>query len=183
MGIVELGAIGELVGGVAVIGSLLYLSLQVRQSNDQARQGNAIELNASMRSTSSHHAALLLQLKDVTFSNTFRRALHDFDALDGDEKLQVTAWLSAYTAHTGTTLSSSNAGFLDPSVAEVTLGFLAGLVGTPGGRQWWKVSKPFFPSWLGEAIEAAATGHNGVPAITEAVPWWASDASESPRGA
>jgi hypothetical protein len=33
MDIMELGAIGELVGGVAVIGSPLYVGLQVRQSN------------------------------------------------------------------------------------------------------------------------------------------------------
>ncbi len=33
MDIMELGAIGELVGGVAVVASLLYVGLQVRQSN------------------------------------------------------------------------------------------------------------------------------------------------------
>ena len=32
MNIMELGAMGELVGGVAVIASLLYVGLQVRQS-------------------------------------------------------------------------------------------------------------------------------------------------------
>lgn len=37
MDIMELGAIGELVGGVAVIGSLIYVGLQVRQNNEQAR--------------------------------------------------------------------------------------------------------------------------------------------------
>ena len=37
MDIMELGAIGELVGGVAVIGSLLYVGLQVRQSNQLNR--------------------------------------------------------------------------------------------------------------------------------------------------
>ena len=37
MNILELGAIGELVGGVAVVGSLLYVGLQVRQSNRLAR--------------------------------------------------------------------------------------------------------------------------------------------------
>ena len=30
--IVELGAIGELVGGMAVIGSFLYVGLQIRQN-------------------------------------------------------------------------------------------------------------------------------------------------------
>ncbi len=43
MNIMELGAIGELVGGVAVIGSLIYVGLQVRQSTEQTRQSNAIE--------------------------------------------------------------------------------------------------------------------------------------------
>ena len=37
MNIMELGAIGELVGGVAVIASLLYVGLQVRQSNLDGR--------------------------------------------------------------------------------------------------------------------------------------------------
>ncbi len=32
MDIMELGAIGELVGGVAVIASLMYLGVQVRQN-------------------------------------------------------------------------------------------------------------------------------------------------------
>ncbi len=32
MDILELGAIGELVGGVAVIGSLLYVGIQIRQN-------------------------------------------------------------------------------------------------------------------------------------------------------
>ena len=38
MDIMELGAIGELVGGVAVIGTLVYMALQVRQNT---RQGAA----------------------------------------------------------------------------------------------------------------------------------------------
>ena len=38
MDIMELGAIGELVGGVAVLVTLVYLATQVRQSNYIARQ-------------------------------------------------------------------------------------------------------------------------------------------------
>ena len=37
MDIMELGAIGELVGGVAVIASLLYVGFQVRQSTSVAK--------------------------------------------------------------------------------------------------------------------------------------------------
>ncbi len=41
MDIMELGAIGELVGGVAVIGSLIYVGLQVRHSNQIATNAAA----------------------------------------------------------------------------------------------------------------------------------------------
>lgn len=99
--------------------------------------------------------------------------MSDFEALEGDEKLQVTAWLSAYTAHAGTTLASSEAGSLEPSIAEVTLGFLASLLRTPGGGQWWAASKAFFSSWLTDAIDGAREGEGY--AITEVAPWWGSD--------
>ena len=39
MDILELGAIGELVGGVAVVASLLYVGLQVRQNARSVRTG------------------------------------------------------------------------------------------------------------------------------------------------
>ncbi len=38
MDIMELGAIGELVGGVAVIASLIYVGLQVRHGSRAAQQ-------------------------------------------------------------------------------------------------------------------------------------------------
>ncbi len=44
MDIMELGAIGEFVGGLAVIASLIFVGLQVRQSNRQARDDAAREV-------------------------------------------------------------------------------------------------------------------------------------------
>ena len=47
MDIMELGAIGELVGGVAVIASLIYVGFQVRQSNSVARAAAGASSNIS----------------------------------------------------------------------------------------------------------------------------------------
>ncbi|NIU03573.1 MAG: hypothetical protein GWO40_04635, partial [Gammaproteobacteria bacterium] len=44
MNIMELGAVGELVGGLAVIVSLTYVGLQLRQSNNLAKSTAEIEL-------------------------------------------------------------------------------------------------------------------------------------------
>ena len=43
MNIMELGAIGELVGGVAVIASLVFVGMQIRRGNEQVQRGNAME--------------------------------------------------------------------------------------------------------------------------------------------
>ncbi len=48
MNILELGAIGELAGGVAVIGSLLYLAAQVRQNTNTARASADLEAAKQM---------------------------------------------------------------------------------------------------------------------------------------
>ncbi len=45
---VELGAIGELVGGVAVIATLLYLALQVRQNTLETRVASSQALTDSI---------------------------------------------------------------------------------------------------------------------------------------
>ena len=44
MDIMELGAIGEFVSGLAVIGSLVYVGLQLRQTNQRAQDAAALEV-------------------------------------------------------------------------------------------------------------------------------------------
>jgi hypothetical protein len=78
MNILELGAIGELVGGVAVIGSLLYVGLQLRQSNKVAK-------SESIREIARETGQLYLKTCDPALSLVLRRAIHDFDALTGNE--------------------------------------------------------------------------------------------------
>ena len=53
MGIMELGAIGELVGGMAVVASLIYVGVQVRQNSNWQR-ANAVDAS-SQRLTDMHY--------------------------------------------------------------------------------------------------------------------------------
>ena len=49
MDIMELGAVGELVGGVAVIATLVYLAAQIRQNTRAAMADAEIAASAAMR--------------------------------------------------------------------------------------------------------------------------------------
>lgn len=60
----ELADIGELVGGVAVVASLVYLALQVRQ-NTRAVRGSTLHLNTDL------WASLFLRLSDESVAQAY----------------------------------------------------------------------------------------------------------------
>ena len=83
MDIMELGAIGELVGGVAVIASLIFVGAQVRQNTMSLKTANA----QSLADTALHFSTLLGSNPQVAL--TFNRGLAG-DTLDPGEQAQFT---------------------------------------------------------------------------------------------
>ena len=73
MDIMELGAIGEFVGGIVVIGSLIFVGLQVRQSN---RLAQAEAVRSYIREYSQN---VLTPLAEPAMAERVRR----FYSLDG----------------------------------------------------------------------------------------------------
>ena len=86
MDIMELGAIGELVGGVAVIGSLIYVGMQVRQ-NTQATRAQAV--TTLFAAQLQGETALIGPGGAIALG----RALERPTELSRDEALQVGAYL------------------------------------------------------------------------------------------
>ena len=91
MDIMELGAIGELVGGVAVLVTLVYLALQVRQNTSQVRLSTANAMIANLQNAMSpvydhfdvydnglENATDLSQPERRMFSLMMLRILHAF---------------------------------------------------------------------------------------------------------
>jgi hypothetical protein len=84
----ELGALGELVGGVAVIATLIYLAVQVRQGTRQAAASFLIEVIGSFNRNhetvlaSREHAMLLAKLRNT-------------GALDSAEEEQAAAYAAS----------------------------------------------------------------------------------------
>ena len=79
-----LGNYGEFVGAIAVVATLAYLAIQVRQSNK-------IETAESIRSTTNAYVSTILQVN----SPLFRRAMIDFEGLSGDDQMTIHNYLIA----------------------------------------------------------------------------------------
>ena len=182
MDIMELGAIGELVGGVAVIGSLIYVGLQVRQSNTQSRRREEMEYAESHRAQSRDGNTLLIQLTEPDLSSVFRRGLNDFSSITKDEQGQLDCWLSAYTIHTESVEFVVEGGLIDSSLAERWHLFLVSVIKSPGGALWWKTTKARFHPVFVQLIDELAAGADSPPAVTDSTPWLSAD-SPLPQGA
>ena len=80
MDIMELGAIGELVGGVAVIGSLIFVGMQVRHSN-------AINRAESVRAFVRDYNTFLYRILEN--ESVFRAGSDDFSALTPSDQSKL----------------------------------------------------------------------------------------------
>ena len=81
------GALGELIGGVAIIVSLIYVGLQIRQSTHASRAATSQEYTAQFISSVS---ALL----DPGFSDIFGRGLPGLHNLQTSEKIAFASYIS-----------------------------------------------------------------------------------------
>ncbi len=131
MNIMELGAIGELVGGVAVIASLIYVGLQIRQSARATHTGN-------------HQAGMALWValtsplhSDPELSALFARGLDDADSLSRDERIRVHFLLLQLVLFFKDSLDAWEAGILDTPTFHAWEEFIASILAKPGGRLWW----------------------------------------------
>lgn len=75
------GAIAELVAAFAVVGSVVYLAIQVRNHYREARIAAMHELTEAYR-------ASILSFQDGRLAELFSRAKTDFETLDEPERLQ-----------------------------------------------------------------------------------------------
>ena len=149
MDIMELGAIGELVGGVAVLATLVYLALQVRQ-------GNQLERAESQRAFIRDHApAVFTPMMNREMANVIRRGSSDFDTLTGEEQMMAAGWWAGITNLTESALQLREDNLIDEDFAQAIeqrtisillqpgsfaeLGFAFSTLAVGSGRKLWTV--------------------------------------------
>lgn len=81
-----LGALGEIVGALAVVTSLVYLGIQIRNQNNEARLVAIHEISAGFRQSLQAFSAGNLPV-------IFAKANEDFDSLTDAEAIQILSGL------------------------------------------------------------------------------------------
>ena len=143
----ELGNIGEFLGGVAVIITLLYLALQIRKQSADAK------LEAT-RALAGDYSLVLGQLvQDKELCQIYLRGIRDYMSLPDDDRIRLSLCFLRLTRAMEQLYLHVRLGNLDDtyftSMQKTYLDFLA----FPGVQEWWRLSCDMFEDSFCEEVE------------------------------
>jgi hypothetical protein len=142
MTIQEWGALGELVGGVAVIATLIYLAIQIRLSVGEARR----EAVNSERGAASFPLQLCRLTESAENVEALRAGLHDYKSLTPDQAGRFNSLLLGLFVSFVTVNDYYEQKMIPEDEFRASEGNFLRLLITPGGRQWWEQTKTLYPS-------------------------------------
>ena len=134
----DLGNLGEVIGGAAVVVSLVYVALQVRQNTKQIHQSIAASKVASYQSCVTAMTGFAASIThELGVSRIYRRGLLDYESLGGDERQQFSMQLVILLYHYQSFYYQHRSGFVDSDLWEGHFRELVRLFGLPGVQAWW----------------------------------------------
>lgn len=138
MEISELGAIGEFISSIAVLVTLVFLTLETRRNSRLLARGNS-------RSAIENNREALSQLIDKEVAELFYRGnLEGLSALSPEERyrfdIAYVIWLQAAEQ----AFADARAGFFDPEHLLSWQTSIPGFLSTTGGQEWWQDRRDWF---------------------------------------
>ena len=131
MDIVQLGALGELVGGVAVLATLVYLAIELRHAT------RALQASAAQAYAAEINQANYLAARDPERARVSRLCFEDPEALTVDER-EMSDWTSLGVCRTfESALLQAELGQLDRQTYEMLRTTIRNLFATDYYRSWW----------------------------------------------
>ena len=122
MSIMELGALGEFVGSIGVIATLIYLAIQIRQNTHSMEESRRLALAQTYQvradalqdmlvqaANSEHIGPILVQLTEAGYPED----LSSLDQLSGLERGRFRQWQIAQQTHWDNMFFQYQQGFLD----------------------------------------------------------------------
>jgi len=164
-----LGNLGEFVGAVAVVVTLGYLTVQVRQSNVAAQSAAIQQFFDSFSSVNCEVRA------DVPFFAVLRKSFQTWDGLSMDEQAQTHLYWADYSGKLNMGFQLVKRGVLEKDVYESFETYFVSCLLTPGVGGWWDRFGVIYPEDFRERLARRLNDASGRPLpVTKTSTWWAS---------
>jgi hypothetical protein len=134
MTVEQLGSIGELIGALLVLITLIYLSLQVRTQNAIAKADGHRDLIKQL-------ASLTRRIIDEDLSDLIVQGWLDFDSLTHVEKNRVDNFLHEYLHICEQAFYMGRDKYVPAGSYDAFMAAAASFISPPGIRAWWERSR------------------------------------------
>ena len=140
------GALGDLIGGIAIIVSLVYVGLQIKQSTQATRA-------ATNQSFSAQYTEQAAQITRADFRDVFWRGLSGLQNLQGGELVAFMAFLGSIMRMWETFYFQKQGGTFESRIFDSWLVQLVDLFGNDGVREYWAIRRHNFTAEFVEFID------------------------------
>ena len=174
MTIQDWGSVGELVGAIATVATLVYLAIQIR-TNTRIAKTSALQ---SMLAGSRDHF-LKHMYADGEVCDIMTRGFNSTDELDQNEKTRFTCFIIEQVLQMQDIMQRHDAGLVTYTDHLAWLEWTCLLLRTPGGREVWpQVSSVTTPTING-ILNAHLRENPDAPSVLEVMPVF--DRRDSPE--
>ena len=163
-----IGAVGEILGAIAVCLSLLYLAAQTRQSN-------RLGLGASEREL--HGAYQAINEFRVSNAVVWRKGLNDFYALSDEDKTLCSVLFANEVNNLDLLIKLRKKGLVTDQDLDTWGRWCASLILCPGCADWWEtIGRPMLLDESRHYLDDILNDEENRPApAIETVSWWSDD--------
>ena len=144
----DLGSLGEFVGAIAVVVSLIYLATQIRQNTQVVRASSYEDVAKGTR----EFMALFVQ--DEKLAQMYLRGAVRLDQLTPEERLRFEMLLGHFFANFDVTVDLFNRRMIDDKMMAPFTRYAQSLLAEAGVADWWNQSQHFFSDDLRAHIES-----------------------------
>ena len=142
-----IGAIGEIIGAAAVVGSLVYLAVQIQSQNRESRMSSMHDISAGYRNS-------LAVMGERDTADLYAKAHDDYESLTRPETIRLIAgssslfriWEEAYLLY--------QAGHLEKRTWETMLRQFNGYLSTRPFYEIWAIRKQYFDDEFQEFVNS-----------------------------
>lgn len=150
-----IGAIGEIIGAAAVVASLVYLAVQIRSQNREARMASVHQVVEGYRTSISW-------LKDPSMASVFIDAMENYDALTAKDRLQFDMYVTNTMRAFEEAYVQWKAKRLDDDTWEAAMAPVKDVVATETFEKFWARRKHHFRKDWAEYIDKLERGNGSL---------------------
>jgi hypothetical protein len=157
----ELGGLGEFIGALAVLGSLVYIAREIRQNTNATQLST---LHASMNSAQSIFEA---PTRDAELARIIRVGMVDLSELTEDETERLRWWVIMVIRAAENSFVQHQAGMLDDQSWTARAHTISNFFSAPGVREIWRAQplnyREDFREWISSEVLARETSASWPP--------------------